>query len=387
MVKLSSSDILQILRKFEVAGDDNVPRHISMVSFTSPHPKNTLVHFRFAHQEFYILIDSEADDDTEYILEQIRSENPDTSGEVYINPTDHITTYGMPFKGKDVYLFGVKSTKTRLDQELVKRYPDTSRSVWQKYIKSGYVRVNGNLNESPKYEVSPSDDIAVSIPQATDYSEQELPVVYIDDNVIVINKPIGVLSHSKGALNDEFTVADFFARYTSYNTDSNRPGIVHRLDRDTSGIMIGARNEETAKLLQKQFADRKTKKTYIAIVDGVPKARKAYVDLPIGRNPSSPSTFRVDPKGKSAVTKYEVLAENEKNAAIKLEPRTGRTHQLRVHMNYLKTPIKGDKVYGTASDRLYLHALSLEITIPLSERRTFTAPLPIEFTNIFPELI
>lgn len=386
MVKLSSGDILQILRKFEVAGEENIPRHVSMVSFTSPYPKNTLVSFRFAHEQFYILIDSEADDDVEYITNQIRTVNHDVVGDVYENPTDHITTYGLPFKGKDVYLFRVKSTKTRLDQELVKRYPDISRSLWQKHIKSGYVRVNGEVVSSSKQEVLSSDDIAISIPDATDYSKHELPIIYIDDNVIVINKPVGVLSHSKGVVNHEFTVADFFERYTTYNSDSNRPGIVHRLDRDTSGIMIGARNEETAKLLQKQFADRKTKKTYIAIVDGLPKAKKAYIDLPIGRNPSAPSTFRVDPKGKSALTKYEVIAENDHNAAIRLEPKTGRTHQLRVHMSYLSTPIKGDRVYGKASDRLYLHAQSLEITIPISDRKVFMAPVPTEFTSIFPGL-
>jgi 23S rRNA pseudouridine1911/1915/1917 synthase len=247
------------------------------------------------------------------------------------------------------------------------------------------VSVNGVVLSSTKQDIIKSDDIAVSIPTATDFSEDTLPIIYVDDNVIVINKPIGVLSHSKGALNDEFTVADFFARYSTYNADTNRPGIVHRLDRDTSGVMIGARNLETATMLQKQFADRKTKKTYMAIVEGIPKSMKAQIDLPIGRNPSAPSTFRVDVKGKAALTTYEVVTENGKEALVKLAPRTGRTHQLRVHMKYIGTPIRGDKVYGKESDRLYLHAASLEITIPTSDRKTFTAPLPQEFLDIFPQ--
>ena len=150
--------------------------------------------------------------------------------------------------------------------------------------------------------------------------------------------------------------------------------------------MIGARNLETATLLQKQFADRKTKKTYVAILDGVPKLDIANIDLPINRNPSKPSTFRVDSNGKSAVTKYEVLARDDKYSLVKLQPQTGRTHQLRVHMGYLNTPILGDKVYGQPAKRLYLHAYSLEITIPSGSRQTFTAPVPSDFNDYFPNI-
>lgn len=387
MVKISSGDIIAILRKFELAGDENVPRHVSMVKFTNPNPKNTLVSFRFAKQQYYILLDDEADDDVDYIADQIRTDKQDVIGKVLENPTDHTTTYGIPYKGKEVYLFEVKSPKTRLDLELVARYPGTSRSTWQKHIKAGHVKVNGEIASTVKQEITVSDDISAAIPAATDFSESDLPIIYIDDNVIVINKPIGVLSHSKGALNDEFTVADFFARYSTYNGGTNRPGIIHRLDRDTSGVMIGARNQETATLLLKQFADRKTKKTYIAVTDGVPKSPKAQIDLPIARNPSAPSTFRVDVKGKAALTKYEVLAEIKGRSLMRLEPRTGRTHQLRVHLKYIKTPILGDKVYGKLADRLYLHAASLEITIPISDRRTFEAPIPTEFKDMFPGVL
>lgn len=385
MVKVSSSDVIAILRKFETAGDENVPRHVSMLQITNPSPTNTLVGFRFAKRQYYILYDDTAEDDVDFVLEQIHTHKHDVIGDVIENPNDHLTTYALPYHGKEVYLFAVKSPKTRLDLELSERFPDISRSTWQKHIKAGHVTVNGEVQTSSKADIIKCDAIAVTIPDATDFSDSTLPIVYIDDNVIVINKPIGVLSHSKGAMNDEFTVASFFARYSTYNADTNRPGIVHRLDRDTSGIMIGARNLETATLLQKQFADRKTKKTYMAIVDGIPKLAKAQIDLPIGRNPSAPSTFRVDVKGKAALTTYEVLTENKTNALVRLQPRTGRTHQLRVHMKYIGTPIKGDKVYGKESDRLYLHAASLEITIPEGDRQTFEAPIPNAFTAIFPE--
>jgi 23S rRNA pseudouridine1911/1915/1917 synthase len=385
MVKISSADIIAILRRFELAGDDNVPRHVEQVKFTNPGPTNTLVSFRFNKQHFYILLDDTAEDDVQHVFDQVRTDKQDVLGDVLENPNDHLTTYALPFKGKEAYLFAVKSDKMRLDTLLAEQYPETSRSTWQKHIKAEHVTVNGTVQTSPKLEVTKSDTIAVSIPDATDFSGNELPIIYIDDNVIVINKPVGVLTHAKGALNDEFTVAEFFRRYTTVGLDTNRPGIVHRLDRDTSGVMIGARNPETATLLQKQFADRKTKKTYLAIVEGTLKEATAKIDLPIGRNPSAPSTFRVDAKGKAAITNYTVLAVNDTESLVELRPLTGRTHQLRVHMKYIGAPICGDRVYGKEADRLYLHAKELEITIPISERKTFIAPVPAAFTAKFPQ--
>lgn len=362
-----------------------MPRHVERVKFSNPNPKNTLISFRFNKNQFYVLFDDNAEDDVPYITDQIRTDKQDVLGQVVENPHDHLMTFGLPFKGKDVYLFAVDSGKRRLDVELADRYPETSRSTWQKHVKAGHVTVNGAVVESPKSDITEYDHIAVTIPDATDFSDDTLPIIFIDDNVIVINKPIGVLTHAKGALSDEFTVAEFFRRYTTVGLDTNRPGIVHRLDRDTSGVMIGARNEETAHLLQKQFADRKTKKIYAAVIDGVLKNDQAVIDLPIGRNPSAPSTFRVDAKGKDAQTSYEVIKSNGKHSLVTLTPRTGRTHQLRVHMSYLNTPIHGDRVYGKAADRLYLHAASLEITIPTSDRRVFEVPVPAEFDALVTE--
>lgn len=384
MVKVSSRDILSVLRRYELAGDDNVPRNIENVKTSNPNAINTLISFRYNKNQFFMLLDDTADDDVDYILKQIQTKNTNVKGELFENPTDSEMTYGMPFKGKDSYLYAVISERHRLDAELAKRYPEYSRSTWAKHIKAGHVSVNGKVVDSSKFDVSETDSISIAKPDAPDFQNDELPIIFIDDNVIVINKPIGVLSHAKGALNEEFTVGEFFRRYCQYNVDSNRPGIVHRLDRDTSGVMIGARNDETATMLQKQFADRKTKKTYFAVVDGVPKLDRANIDLPIERNPSAPSTFRVGSNGKNAVTKYEVLASDDKYSLVKLQPKTGRTHQLRVHMKYLNTPILGDKVYGKPADRLYLHAASLEITIPNGDRRTFEVPVPSEFTDMFP---
>ncbi|HEU4830958.1 MAG TPA: RluA family pseudouridine synthase [Candidatus Saccharimonadales bacterium] len=385
-MKVTSKDILAILRRFELANDDNVPRHIEMVKTSNPSPLSTLVSFRFSKQQLYILFDDTAEDDVDYVLSQIKAADRNITGELIKNPNDHITTYALPYRRKECYVFVVVSDKKRLDSELAERYPELSRSTWQKHIKAGHVSVNDIVVTSPKHDVLVTDKIAIDTPDAPDFSKDELPIIFIDDNVIVINKPAGVLTHAKGALSDEFTVAEFFRRYSDYNSDTNRPGIVHRLDRDTSGVMIGARNEDAAKMLQKQFADRTTKKSYVAILAGIPKTQKANIDLPIGRNPSAPSTFRVDSKGKSALTKYEVLAIKDDLALVKLQPKTGRTHQLRVHMRYINTPILGDKVYGKSADRLYLHAKSLEVTIPGGERRVFEAPLLPEFINLFPEV-
>lgn len=270
----------------------------------------------------------------------------------------------------------------RLDAYLAEYWPEYSRSVWQKYIAAGYVLVNGEIETTAKRLLGEDDHVTTAVPDKPTHADQTLPVIYQDDNVIVINKPVGVLTHSKGVLNDEFTVADFFKRFSSYHTDTNRPGIIHRLDRDTSGVLVGALNDSTASLLQRQFSDRKAHKTYMAVVEGTPKEHEALIDLPIGRNPKSPSTFRVDPGGKSAQTRYKVVASNDKYSLVELRPVTGRTHQLRVHMAYLGTPIHGDRIYGSPADRLYLHAACLEITIPEGKRQTFSAPVPDEFNRI-----
>lgn len=384
-MKVSSRDCLDILRRFDLASELNVPKNIENLRVTNPSPTNTLAEFKFNRFWFYILFDDVAEDDESYIFSQLKTRKSTLSGELIKNPISDDFTYAMPFKGKSCYLYESAPTIRRLDLVLVEKYPEFSRSTIQKYIKSGFVSINGDIEKSIKFDVSDTAKISMDIPAKNDFSKNELPIIYIDDNVIVVNKPAGVLTHAKGVLNDEFTVADFFKRYTDFGLDTNRPGIVHRLDRDTSGVIIGARNTETAKLLQKQFADRKTKKTYFAILAGHPKLDKAIIDLPIDRDPKSPSTFRVDANGKSAVTKYEIINRNDKYSLVELQPKTGRTHQLRVHMKYLNTPILGDRVYAKPDKRLYLHAHSLEITIPSGERKTFTAPLPDEFMDIFPE--
>lgn len=270
----------------------------------------------------------------------------------------------------------------RLDAYVAEHWPEQSRSTWQKLIQAGSVSVNGVVQTVVKYDVSESDVISVSEPKAPNHSDKSLPVIYEDDYVIVINKPVGVLTHSKGALNDEFTVAEFVRPKTTYKTDTNRPGIIHRLDRATSGVIICAKDDETASYLARQFSQRTAKKQYAAVSSGVPNQNEAIIDLPIERNPKEPSTFRVGTGGKPAETYYQVVSQSETRALLQLRPKTGRTHQLRVHLAYLGTPILGDSVYGKESaDRMYLHAESLEITLPGGNRQLFSTPIPPEFSK------
>jgi len=269
----------------------------------------------------------------------------------------------------------------RFDKALSEKYSEFSRSLIQKYIKLGYAKLNNSTQIESDINVTEEDDVELFVPEKKAVDEPHISVIFENDDIVVIDKPSGILSHSKGALNEEFTVADFFKKTSKYNAHTNRPGIVHRLDRDTSGVMLGVKNDSTAKSISNQFSKRKVKKIYYAVVEGTPRNPIALIDVPIGRNPSSPSKFRVDPKGKSAVTSYETLASNGKYSLVKLMPTTGRTHQLRVHMAYIGHPILGDRVYGKESDRLYLHAASLELTIPGGERKVFTSDVPELFRS------
>ena len=275
----------------------------------------------------------------------------------------------------------------RLDAYMAEHWPEYSRSVWQKYIEMGVVEVNGVVKTSVREKLGEDDIVTVQLLPETSFENDSLPVIYEDEHVAVINKPSGILTHAKGALTEEFSVAEFMRPRMTEPDETNRPGIVHRLDRATSGIIIAAKDAETKRLLQKQFQDRKAHKTYLAVVKGVPKLAEAKIDLPIGRNPKVPSSFRVDAKGKSAVTFYRVLASNETYSVVELKPETGRTHQLRVHLAYLGCPIVGDTLYGNGKSpvgRMCLHAAALEITIPQSRRETFRAPAPkdlVDFMN------
>ena len=272
----------------------------------------------------------------------------------------------------------------RLDIYVNDNTPNITRSMATKIVKMGLVEVNNEVVIKPSFKISEKDSVKINYKEE-DFlpkKELEIPIIYKDDNVIVIDKPEGVLTHSKGNFNPEETVETWLEPYL-IDLEGPRAGIVHRLDRGTSGVMILARTQKAYKKLTKQFADRKVKKTYIAIVDGHLKENEALIDLPIERNPKQPNSFKIGINGKTSQTNYKVISSNEKYSLVELKPLTGRTHQLRVHLNYLKHPIAGDFIYGGSKQpRMYLHAKSLEITIPESERRIFECKIPEDFVKL-----
>ena len=264
-----------------------------------------------------------------------------------------------------------KPEKVRLDILLTEIYKSYNRSTLQKFIELGFVTVDGVLAKKSNQKFERGVKIELKIPDEMKNADLVPEVIYEDENVVVLDKPAGLLSMAKG-------------EYCPENTLEQYGLLVHRLDRDTSGVVIMAKNPEVQKFLKKQFQDRKTHKTYFAIVEGRPKLDAAKIDLPIARDLKHPTTFRVDANGKASETFYEVVKANDKYALVELRPTTGRTHQLRVHMKFLGHPILGDKVYGNEkADRLYLHAHKLEVTLPGGERRVFEAKLPKEFENVF----
>lgn len=373
-------DVVKILRDFGLADEETTSAEISACVEAKREDRYRLISCVFRGERYIVLVNDDAEDDAAELLAIIHEEFPNLDGKFVPNPHEtNFRTLGVRHKFRDTYLFRVSRNTERLDKLVTARYPHLSRSIVQQYIKSGAVTVQGEPVMKPSVAVPMSAHVELNVPEVVEQTGAAADVLYEDEDVIVINKPVGMLTHAKGGIVKERTAADVFRPLTTFGAETNRPGVVHRLDRDTSGVLIGAKNEAAARLLQEQFAGRTAEKTYLAVVEGVVQPSEALIDLPIARNPSRPSAFRVHSTGKSAQTHYRVLAQTERRALVELKPKTGRTHQLRVHMAHLGTPIVGDRVYGRAGERLMLHARSLTVNLPSGERRTFEAAVPEEF--------
>lgn len=234
-------------------------------------------------------------------------------------------------------------------------------------------------------------------------SELVIPTLYEDNDVLVIDKPVGVQVHADGRIENE-TIADWFVRREPSargvgepqtlqdGTVIDRPGIVHRLDRDTSGIMILAKTQDAFLHLKAEFHDRRAKKEYRAFVYGTMKENEGTISRKIGRSASDPRKRSAEKGAKGtlrdAVTDWELITQNETHAYLKLLPKTGRTHQLRVHLKSISRPIVGDTLYAPQNllagdnlgfDRLALHAYQLTLILPNGSMQTFTADLPDSF--------
>lgn len=272
---------------------------------------------------------------------------------------------------------------TRVDVASGNQLTALSRSYIARLIENGRITVNSKDTKAG-YKLRAGDELVI------DFDEKELdkipdidlPIIYEDNDVIVINKPAGVISHSRGRYWDEPSVASFI-RQKVKGLEGERAGIVHRLDRATSGIMICAKNSNAQAYLQQQFAKRTVQKTYVAVCEGHIEPNQAVIDAGILRNPKKPTTFMVHKQGKPAQTAYKVLSYAADSTLVEFKPLTGRTHQLRVHAAFIKHPIMGDAFYGNSkeSERLLLHANKLTIRIPSGEERTFMAPMPKEFAK------
>ena len=265
-----------------------------------------------------------------------------------------------------------KPEKVRLDILMTEIFKSYNRSTIQKFIEYGFVTVDGVLIKKANAKFERGVKIDLKIPKVMKNADLVPDIIYEDDDVIVLDKPAGLLSMSRNQ------------QYSPESTLEEYGFLVHRLDRNTSGVVIVAKTPEVQEFLKKQFQARTTKKTYFAVVSGRPKLDEARIDLPLARDLKHKTTFRVDPNGKEAETFYKVIKANDKYALIELHPTTGRTHQLRVHLEYLGHPILGDEVYGgKKAERLFLHANKLEITLPNGGRRVFEAKLPTEFLDVF----
>jgi len=279
--------------------------------------------------------------------------------------------------------------RKRLDAWLAKKQPEHSRARWQSLIQEGNVTVNG---ESVKrnHKLREGDEVKWTIPEpvSTKVLPEDIPlnILYEDAHIIVINKPAGLVVHP-AAGNENGTLVNALLHHCTDLAGIGgeiRPGIVHRLDKDTSGVIVVAKTEAALNELARQFKARETEKEYVAIVRGAPAPARGRIETTIGRHPIHRKKMAADVRnGRHAVSMYEVVEAFVGAALLRVRIETGRTHQIRVHMAHIKHPVIGDKLYGRShaggiqANRQMLHAAKLSIAHPdTSEQMIFNAPLP-----------
>lgn len=286
----------------------------------------------------------------------------------------------------------------RLDKVLVLELKDRSREFIMRLIDEGEVLVNDKKAKN-SYRVKENDEITINIPEAKnlDATPQDIPldIVYEDDDIIVINKPRDLVVHPSNGHEDGTLVNALLAHCTNLSgiNGVKRPGIVHRIDKDTTGLLVVAKNDYAHEFLAKQLEDHTLHREYIALVKGVIKEEDGKIIAPIGRDKYNRQKMAVDVKnGKPAVTHFHVLKRFNQYTLISCVLETGRTHQIRVHMNYIGYPIEGDPVYGPKSHLLFdkgqlLHAEKLILIHPKTKKKmTFSAPLPKDFQDVIDNL-
>ncbi|MBN2044025.1 MAG: RluA family pseudouridine synthase [Anaerolineales bacterium] len=288
----------------------------------------------------------------------------------------------------------------RLDHYLVSVLPAYSRSFLQNLIKSGHVLVDGIEIRKTGYKLEGTKSVQVVLPPPVDLDiiPEDIPldIVYQNNDLFVINKPAGMVVHPSAGHHSGTLVHAILAYCPDIEGVGGvrRPGIVHRLDKDTSGLILVARNDRAHHFLQKQFKQRKVEKRYIALVDGHPPTPTGRVEAAINRDPSHRQKMAVVPaqKGRMAISEYQVLEDFPNHAIVEVAILTGRTHQIRLHMAFLDCPIVGDRVYGHKKlslpvSRQMLHARYLKIDLPDGTAGAeFTAAIPDDFRLLLEEL-
>lgn len=288
----------------------------------------------------------------------------------------------------------VDKQDVRLDVYITEKYKDLSRTMVQKLIEEGSIKVNGNIKKL-SYKVQLNDEISICIPKAkeTDLKPQEIPieVVYEDDDIIVVNKPKGLVVHPANGNPDGTLVNAIMAMCKESLSGIGgelRPGIVHRLDKDTSGLLIVAKNDKAHINMSEQIKNRQVTKKYIALVRGVIQEDDATIDMPIGRSTKDRKKMAVTKNGKQAVTHFKVLKRYPKYTLLEVKIDTGRTHQIRVHMAEIGHPVVGDMVYSNGKNDFgiqgqMLHAKSLDFKHPITGKQMhLEAELPQYFKSI-----
>lgn len=286
--------------------------------------------------------------------------------------------------------FAAEAVGERLDRLISAALPELSRTQVQRLIDSGAVQVGERPVQRAAEKLERPATVTVTLPDPAPaaHAAEDIPldIVYEDEDLIVINKPAGMVvhpaaGHAGGTLVNAVLGHDPDLEGVG---DEQRPGVVHRLDKDTSGLIVVAKHDRAHRELQRQFHDREVDKLYLALVDGAPPTDKGRIEAAIGRDPRERKRMAVVPaaQGRPAVTEYTVRERFPNYTLLVCRLLTGRTHQIRLHLAYLKCPIVADTVYGrrTASLKLgrqFLHAWRLTLTLPgRGERRTFEAPLP-----------
>ena len=286
----------------------------------------------------------------------------------------------------------------RLDKVVSNLEQNISREAIQRMVKTGKILVNGK-QEKASYKTTVGDVITLEeeIPKEIELKPQEMPldIIYEDEDMLVINKEKGIVVHP-GNGNPDGTLANAVMAKCKGSLSGIggkiRPGIVHRIDKDTSGLIIVAKNDTAHLNLSKQIQDRKVKKTYIALVRGVIKENEATINMPIGRSSKDRKKMAVTKDGKEAITHFKVLKRYNGFTLLELKIETGRTHQIRVHLSEIGYPVVGDEVYSNGKNPFgvkgqMLHAEKLELKHPRTGKDlTFEAPVPKYFENIINQL-